>query len=198
MVKAKKPIAPDQVMVFITVYYSFITDSPSPPPFPTPIPPRLHPLGGFDLTKELPLCRDCGDILGTNGKCEKCLAWGLARGAEDAHEEDPKDVLERIERWLEKWGDQLRESGNEKLARLADSLLLLIRMLRAHLDPTNPFPIRKVDLLIIIAALLYVIIIWDGIPDVYIPWGWFDDALVVMLAINRIKDTIDRFKKQED
>ena len=51
--------------------------------------------------------------------------------------------------------------------------------------------------LIIMGALAYVILPFDVIPDFIPIIGWIDDAFVLSMTINSVKDEIDRYKREK-
>ena len=82
------------------------------------------------------------------------------------------------------------------LSRVWDDLELLFRMLRAYIKGQyREIPLQT--LVLIVGAIIYFLIPTDLIPDPIVVLGYGDDAAVVGLVINSIKEDIDEFRKWE-
>lgn len=72
----------------------------------------------------------------------------------------------------------------------------MLRLVRAYSDG-NYRATPENTLVVIIAAIVYVVTPLDVIPDALPALGYLDDATVVALAVRRSRDALDDFMRWE-
>lgn len=83
--------------------------------------------------------------------------------------------------------------GKEGLSSVRENLSLLISYVRdIALGKYKDYDVT--NLVIIVAALLYVVSPIDLIPD-FLPVGFADDATIIMWAISEMKNELDKYKQ---
>lgn len=131
----------------------------------------------------LRLCPACGKLQGTNADCLSCrdaAAKELARGARDVT--DAGERAEAAGRFLDRPPWYARFGAGRVLTRL--------RLLRMILGDYATGAYRQVpwrSIAVCGAAVAYVILPFDLIPDWIVPIGWTDDLLVLALAWGMVK-----------
>ena len=87
------------------------------------------------------------------------------------------------------------EKATEKAGNLKeqmDNFMLMISMVK---DSWNgKFQINKMDMAIIVGAILYVVSPIDAIPDFIPVVGWMDDIAIVGLAMSKLSGIISEYK----
>jgi uncharacterized membrane protein YkvA (DUF1232 family) len=129
------------------------------------------------------LCPACGKPQGSNAGCLSCrdaAAKELARGARDVT--DAGERAEAAGRFLDRPPWYARLGAGRVLTRL--------RLLRMILGDYATGAYRQVpwrSIAVCGAAVAYVILPFDLIPDWIVPIGWTDDLLVLALAWGMVK-----------
>ena len=75
-------------------------------------------------------------------------------------------------------------------------LQAMLRLIRAYYRGDYR-QISMANLVIIIAAIIYVIDPWDVIPDFIPGVGFIDDATVLAFAVQKTRETLDNFTAWE-
>ena len=89
-----------------------------------------------------------------------------------------------------------RAGNRGPLEEVWDYLTLLPRLIRAYLRREyTEVPVKSVVL--IIAALIYLVNPFDLVPDVIPAGGYIDDAAVIAFVIRQVKIELDKFRAWE-
>jgi len=137
-----------------------------------------------EIEHEQVICEGCQKTLGTTPKCEPCHEWLLSREAEDVDEKKTQDTLERMVAWIE-------EHAGVGPGHFFKQVVLLYEMARDAVKGEYSVPYKA--LVMIIAALIYVLTPIDLIPDWILVVGWTDDAAVVAFTIKTIIDDLREY-----
>lgn len=107
---------------------------------------------------------------------------------------DKEEIFEKLQK-SEINKDEVKKAEKKAsfLGKLTNDFLLLIRMLKDYWN--GEFYISKMDLVIIIGAISYVALPLDAIPDFVPILGYGDDIGVVTIAMKKLKNLIDEYKK---
>ena len=133
-------------------------------------------------------CPDCGKAEGTNARCRACrdaAARELAGQARDVTVESLGDRAAQGERFAAKppW-----------YARLAPGRLVLqVKLLASALRDFRSGAYRQIPwnaVVLLAAALAYVISPVDLVPDFLVPVGWTDDLVVLAVAWRTVKQQL--------
>ncbi len=112
-------------------------------------------------------------------------AWSqVERMADSVNAEDERRVHENLDRKLH----EAKRQG--ALAQLLDQVRTLYALLR---DPDFRIPTRAKALLV--AALLYFIMPFDVIPDLFLGIGFLDDAVVIGIVLKLVTSTIEDYRR---
>lgn len=85
--------------------------------------------------------------------------------------------------------------GDPRFAELLESVAVLARLIRAYLR--GDFKMAWSEAGIIVAALAYLVVPLDALPEAFLgPAGLPDDIAVIAAAISALGAVITRFKKQ--
>jgi uncharacterized membrane protein YkvA (DUF1232 family) len=130
-------------------------------------------------------CAACGRQRGTNAECLSCrdaAASELAREARDVTPDAAKDRTEALGRFLDRppWYARRAPAG------LGSKLRLLWWVLRDYLNGSyRRVPWRAIAA--VVAAVAYVLMPFDLVPDLLAPLGWTDDVVAVALTWGLVK-----------
>ena len=75
-------------------------------------------------------------------------------------------------------------------------LQTMLRLMRAYAEGKYP-EVPESTLVVIVAAIVYLVNPLDVIPDALPALGYLDDATVVSLAVRRSRETLDDFMAWE-
>jgi uncharacterized membrane protein YkvA (DUF1232 family) len=131
------------------------------------------------------LCPACGKPQGSNAGCLSCrdaAAKELAKEARDVTDAGLKERADAVSRFLDRPPWYARFAAGKMLTRL--------RLLRMILGDYASGAYRLVpwrSLAVCTAAVAYVLLPFDLIPDWIVPLGWTDDLLVLALAWGMVK-----------
>ena len=130
-------------------------------------------------------CDACDMPLGSNKDCEACLKYLITRGTGEVDEEKAKRAHTDAQRWL------LEDAAAvpKKLSKLVANVRLLVDMVGAYF--TRQYTV--VPWLTIAAcafALIYVVSPIDLIPDFIPVVGYIDDATVVAMVIQSLREDL--------
>ncbi len=130
-------------------------------------------------------CPACGRPRGSNAACISCrdaAASDLAREARDVTDETLSHRAEAGRRFAERppWWARLAPGGLLRKVRLVAGLVGDYAAGRYRAIPWR-------SVVVVAAALAYVISPLDLIPDVLVPVGWTDDLLVMAIAWSVVK-----------
>ncbi len=94
--------------------------------------------------------------------------------------------------------DSAEEKGehSSSLEAIWDEVLVLIRMIRAYADGRYR-KVRWATVLTATAAVVYLVVPTDFIPDFFIGMGMLDDAAVLAWTLRSIKASLDEFRAWE-
>lgn len=97
--------------------------------------------------------------------------------------------------------DKLNDDDYEKakskasfLGALAGDFITLLKMVKSYFS--GEFEISKIDLAMIIGAIVYVASPIDALPDFIPVAGFIDDTAIVGFVIKKFKDLIDKYKRE--
>ena len=130
-------------------------------------------------------CPACGKRRGSNAACPSCrdaAARELAGEARDVTDGTLSSRSEAARRFVERppWWARLAPAGLIRRVRLATGLVGDYVAGRYRAIPWR-------SIVVLAAALAYVISPLDLIPDVLVPIGWTDDVLVMAIAWSVVK-----------
>lgn len=99
----------------------------------------------------------------------------------------------KLKNLLQKLGSLMSRQG---LLKVKDHLILM----RDYLSDIATGKYKEYDgkkLIIIVAAIIYVVTPIDFLPD-FIPPGWIDDVSIVAWAIKEASEEMERYKKYKE
>lgn len=115
-----------------------------------------------------------------------------ARARAESIVRDPDKLSQLTERTSAMAG-----SRSEALTEVLDDLTTMIRLVRAYArGDYREIPLD--NLVLIVAALVYVVSPLDFIPDVIPGLGFTDDVAVVVWVVKKIRDELPAFRAWED
>ncbi len=111
-------------------------------------------------------------------------------------EEQFNDAYKRFEKYQTKELDmKTYEKAERKANKLGEQMSNFKLLLSMVADNWNGvFKIPKLDLAIIIGAIIYVASPIDAIPDFFPFLGWLDDISIVSIAVIKLADIIEKYK----
>lgn len=117
--------------------------------------------------------------------------WSRVQRRARAVLEDP-EALQRLVRRGEEWSDEL----TGRRARMTEDFKALLRLTRAHARGEYE-DVSWETMVLVVAAILYLLSPADLIPD-WIPGaGFLDDITVANFALHLVRGEIDRFREWE-
>ena len=120
-------------------------------------------------------------------------SWREARRAAAELADDP----ERAETLLARTSDKLRGSAaSQRLADVMDDLEAALRMARLRIRGQYGAPGVE-RLVLLFAALLYLVNPMDIVPDAIPAAGLLDDAAIVGWMLGKLREELDRFRAWE-
>lgn len=124
---------------------------------------------------------------------KRSRSWREARRAAAELADDP----ERAETLLARTSDKLRTSAaSQRLSGVMDELETALRMARLRLRGQYGSPgIER--LVLLFAALLYLVNPMDIVPDAIPAAGLLDDAAVIGWMLGKLREELDRFRAWE-
>ena len=133
-------------------------------------------------------CPACGKPSGSNAGCRSCrdaAARDLAREARDVTDDALPRRAEAGRRFAEHppWWARLAPGSLLRKVRLAAGLVGDYAAGRYRVAPWR-------SIVVLAAALAYVVSPLDLIPDLLVPVGWTDDLLVLALAWSVVKQDL--------
>lgn len=139
------------------------------------------------MTKSI--CSTCNQPLGTNGSCEACLQYKMQQEAQGINEQEARKTADNADEFMKKppWYARFMPSI------LWIRFLLLLQMLKDAMN--GKYELSGIAIAMIVFAIAYVVSPVDLIPDVLIPVGWTDDALVVALLFKNIEHDLKNYIK---
>lgn len=130
-------------------------------------------------------CRKCEKPLGSNAECEECLEFLVERGKETIDEESARRAESDAEEWLSARG----KSAPQKLLSLAE---LLASLLRDYLK--GEYKVVPWSSIAAVAfSMIYVVNIFDLIPDFIPVVGWADDIALIMSVVPGIRRDLEKY-----
>ena len=132
------------------------------------------------------LCDACGKPLGSNPKCDTCLAYLVSRGPGELSKDEVEESYERERAW---------EAGRGSTApeKLLEDVQLLARMVRDYLRGNY----REIPWAAISSgafAILYAVNPFDLMPDFIPGMGYLDDLAIVALVIRSIQSDLEAYR----
>lgn len=110
---------------------------------------------------------------------------------------DLADDPERATTLLERASDRLRTAGGSlRLADVMDDLEAALRMARLRVRGEYP-GLRTERLVLLFAALLYLVNPMDVVPDVIPGAGFIDDGAILAWTLAKLREEVDRFRSWE-
>jgi uncharacterized membrane protein YkvA (DUF1232 family) len=103
---------------------------------------------------------------------------------------------EKLNSLLRKADEKAHTEKSGAINNVWDSLMTLVRMLRAYANGTyRNIPFKT--LIAIVSSLIYFIMPFDFIPDVFFLFGFLDDAALIAWTVKSIKTDMDDFSEWE-
>lgn len=120
-------------------------------------------------------------------------SWRQARRDARALAEDPEQAATLLERA----SDKLRtNAASQRLAGVMDDLEAALRMAKLRLRGEYGAPGAE-RLVLLFAALLYLVNPMDLVPDAIPAAGLLDDAAIVGWMLGKLREELDRFRAWE-
>lgn len=120
-------------------------------------------------------------------------SWRSARRNAAAVVDDPEAATTIIERASQR----LRTTGaSARLTEVMDDLEAALRMARLRVRG-DYHGLRTERLVLLFAALLYLVNPMDVVPDVLPGVGFIDDGAILAWALARLREEVDRFRSWE-
>ena len=94
------------------------------------------------------------------------------------------------------WVKMTTVEGTRSLERVIDDLRTMLRLVRASVNGTYT-EVSKANLAYIVGAVVYFLVPLDSIPDILGPFGYLDDAAVILWVIGLVEEELERFKDWE-
>ena len=94
------------------------------------------------------------------------------------------------------WVKMTTVEGTRSLERVIDDLRTMLRLVRASVNGTYT-EVSKANLAYIVGAVVYFLVPFDSIPDILGPFGYLDDAAVILWVIGLVEEELERFKDWE-
>lgn len=90
-----------------------------------------------------------------------------------------------------------RREGSGALREVKEQLLRLIALLKAYVsgDYRN---VSTQTMVIVVAAIAYFVVPFDGVPDFLFGWGLVDDAAVITYVVAQISGELEAFARWQD
>jgi uncharacterized membrane protein YkvA (DUF1232 family) len=104
---------------------------------------------------------------------------------------------EDIRRLLQDVEKKLESNDKSRLKNVLGDIKTLMALVRAYVKGTYR-TIGIESVLLIVAALVYLLNPLDLIPDALIPAGYVDDAAVIAFVISLVKEELDDFRTWDD
>jgi len=91
--------------------------------------------------------------------------------------------------------EKLKKAENKasKLGEVSGNFLLMVKMAKDAIS--GDFKLTGGEMAILIGAIVYVISPIDAIPDIIPVLGWTDDIGIVGIALKKLSDALDRYKR---
>ena len=137
------------------------------------------------------LCPACGKPQGSNATCLSCrdaAAKELAKEARDVTDAGIAARAEAAGRFLDRPPWYARFAAGRLLTRLR-----LLRMILGDYAKGSYKKLPWTSIAVCGAAVAYVILPFDLIPDWIVPIGWTDDLLVLALAWGMVKKELREY-----
>jgi uncharacterized membrane protein YkvA (DUF1232 family) len=130
-------------------------------------------------------CRKCEKPLGSSADCEECLHFLVEKGKETVNEESARRAESDAERWLAARG----RSAPRRLLSLAE---LLVSLLRDYLK--GEYKVVPWSSIAAVAfSTIYIVNIFDLVPDIIPVVGWADDVALVMSVLPGIRRDLEKY-----
>lgn len=130
-------------------------------------------------------CKKCGEPLGSSAECSECLEFLVERGKETIDQDGARRAESDAEKWLAARG----RSAPQKLLSLAELLALLLRDYLKGEYKVVPWS----SIATAAFSILYVVNIFDLIPDFIPAVGWADDIALVMSVLPGIRHDLEKY-----
>ena len=103
---------------------------------------------------------------------------------------------DKLNQLIEKAKNKAESKKQGPLKEVLDSLMALLRLVRAYAK-REYLEVPWQSLLLIVATILYFLLPTDVIPDWILGLGYIDDAALIGWTLNTVKSDIDGFREWE-
>lgn len=80
------------------------------------------------------------------------------------------------------------------IGKVKNDFVILLKMIKSYYK--GEFYIPKLELSMIVGAIIYLAVPIDAVPDVIPVLGFSDDAFVIKYVISKLNNLIERYKKE--
>ena len=128
-------------------------------------------------------------------KAPDSKAFKKAKSKAEEYAKDPKKTKSLIEKAIKKTKGFKGSKG--PLGKLWEDIQTIVRMLKAYFKGDYT-AIPWETIVILIAAMIYVVMPFDLIPDFLLGWGLLDDAVVVAFVVRSVAADINKYRQWEE
>lgn len=90
-----------------------------------------------------------------------------------------------------------RREGSGALREVKEQLLRLLALLKAYVAGDYR-DVSTQTMVIVVAAIAYFVVPFDGVPDFLFGWGLVDDAAVITYVVAQISGELEAFARWQD
>ena len=100
----------------------------------------------------------------------------------------------RLYELLKKATHKIERLGRKTFGNTWDEVILLKELVQEW--STGDYQdVSKRTIILIVAAIVYLVTPFDAVPDFLLGWGYLDDLAILKLVIGQVKTELDKFKR---